>query len=117
MTLTRKLNVVNVWEEELAMELGKPSGAVAAYAIKSLEAAAQDLASGKVDVLVTAPIDKHAMQQAGFAYPGHTEYLQHMAGCESERAHAADGRRLRVGTVTGHIPIKDVAQPSPPIGS
>ncbi len=107
--LAKKLNLVNVWEEDITIELGKPSGPLAAYAIKSLEATAQDLASGKVDVLITAPIDKHAMQQAGFAYPGHTEFLQHMAGSDSEvlMVLAADG--LRVGTVTGHIPLKDVA--------
>lgn len=107
--LPRKFNLVNVWEEDIPIEVGTPSGPLAAYAIKSLEAAAQDLASGKVDVLVTAPIDKHAMQQSGFAYPGHTEYLQHMAGSESEvlMLLVADG--LRVGTVTGHIPIKEVA--------
>jgi 4-hydroxythreonine-4-phosphate dehydrogenase len=107
--LPKKLNLVNVWEEDIAIELGKPSGQLAAYAIKSLEAAAQDLASGKVDVLVTAPIDKHSMQQAGFAYPGHTEFLQQMAGSDSEVLMVLVGEGLRVGTVTGHIPLKDVA--------
>ncbi len=107
--LPKKLNLVNVWDDEVAIEPGKPSGPLAEYAIKSLEAAAQDLASGKVDVLVTAPIDKHSMQQAGFAFPGHTEFLQQMAGSDSEvlMLLVADG--LRVGTVTGHIPLKDVA--------
>jgi 4-hydroxythreonine-4-phosphate dehydrogenase len=107
--LQRKFNVVNVWEEELELELGQPSGPLATYAVKSLEAAVQDLASGKVDVLVTAPIDKHAIQQAGFAYPGHTEYLQHMAGVEGGVLMLLIGEGLRVGTATGHIPLKDVA--------
>ncbi|MEZ4740056.1 MAG: 4-hydroxythreonine-4-phosphate dehydrogenase PdxA [Flavobacteriales bacterium] len=106
----KKLNLVNVWEEDLELELGKPSSELAAYAIKSLEAAAQDLASGKVDVLVTAPIDKHSMQQAGFAFPGHTEFLQHMAGADSDVLMVLVGEGLRVGTVTGHIPLKDVAE-------
>ncbi|MBX2978404.1 MAG: 4-hydroxythreonine-4-phosphate dehydrogenase PdxA [Flavobacteriales bacterium] len=105
----RKFNLVNLWEEDVEIELGKASGSLASYAIKSLEAAAQDLASGKVDVLVTAPIDKNSMQQAGFAYPGHTEYLQQMAGSESEVLMLLIGEGLRVGTVTGHIPLKDVA--------
>lgn len=107
--IPRKFNVVNVWPEEVVLELGKPSGALAAYAVKSLEAAVQDLASGKVDVLVTAPIDKHAMQQAGFKFPGHTEYLQHMAGVEGGVLMLLMGEGLRVGTVTGHIPLKEVA--------
>lgn len=107
--LPKKLNVVHLWEEEVAIEPGKPSGALAAFAIKSLEAAVQDLASGKTDVLVTAPIDKHSMQQAGFAHPGHTEYLQQMAGGDGEVLMVLVGEGLRVGCVTGHIPLKDVA--------
>lgn len=107
--VARKFNVVNVWEEDVDIEFGKPSGQLASYAIKSLEAAAQDLAAAKIDVLVTAPIDKHAMQQAGFAYPGHTEFLQHLAGSDSEVLMLLVGDGLRVGTVTGHIPIKDVS--------
>ena len=65
--------------------------------------------SGKTDVLVTAPIDKNSMQQAGFAYPGHTEYLQQMAGGDGEVLMILVGEGLRVGCVTGHIPLKDVA--------
>lgn len=107
--IPKKLNLVNVWEEDIEIELGKRSSTLAAYAIKSLEAAAQDLASGKVDVLITAPIDKNSMQQAGFAFPGHTEFLQHMAGADSDVLMILVGEGLRVGTVTGHIPLKDVA--------
>jgi len=107
--LPKKLNLVNLWEDEIPIEPGKPSSALAAFAIQSLEAAVQDLASGKTDVLVTAPIDKNSMQQAGFAYPGHTEYLQHMAGGDGEVLMILVGEGLRVGCVTGHIPLKDVA--------
>ncbi len=107
--LPKKLNLVNIWEDDLELELGKPSSQLAAFAINSLEAAAQDLASGKVDVLVTAPIDKNAMQQAGFAYPGHTEFLQHMAGGDGEVLMLLVGEGLRVGCVTGHMPLKDVS--------
>lgn len=107
--LPKKLNLVNLWEEDVAVELGKPSGQLASYSIKSLEAAAQDLASGKVDVLVTAPIDKNSMQLAGFAFPGHTEFLQHMAGGDGEVLMLLVGEGLRVGCVTGHIPLKDVS--------
>ncbi len=106
--LPKRLNVVNLWEDDLELALGSPSGALARYAIQSLEAAAHDLAIGKTDVLVTAPIDKHSMQQAGFAYPGHTEFLQHMAGGDGEVLMLLVSDGLRVGTVTGHLPLKDV---------
>ena len=107
--LPKKLNVVHVWEDEAPIEPGVPSGPAATYAIQSLEAAAQDLSAGKVDVLVTAPIDKHSMAQAGFAFPGHTEYLAHMAGSDAEVLMLLVSENLRVGTVTGHIPLKNVA--------
>ena len=105
----RKFNVVDLWDEDVAIQFGERSATMAAYAIKSLETAALDLASGKVDVLVTAPIDKNSMQQAGFAFPGHTEFLQQMAGSESEVLMLLIADELRVGTVTGHIPLKDVS--------
>lgn len=108
--LPKKLNVVNLWEEEVPIELGKPSGKAARFAIQSLEAAAQDLGAGKIDVLVTAPIDKHSMQAAGFAFPGHTEYLAHLAGSDQPVLMVLVGEGLRVGTVTGHIPLKEVAE-------
>ncbi|MCB0794306.1 MAG: 4-hydroxythreonine-4-phosphate dehydrogenase PdxA, partial [Flavobacteriales bacterium] len=105
----RKLNVVNIWEEDVPVEFGKPSGESAKYAIKSLEAATQDIAAGKVDVLVTAPIDKHAMQAAGFEHTGHTEYLKHVANVEEVLMVLMDlDGHLRVGTVTGHIPLGSV---------
>ncbi|MBK9077400.1 MAG: 4-hydroxythreonine-4-phosphate dehydrogenase PdxA [Flavobacteriales bacterium] len=106
--LPKKLNLVNLWEEDVPIELGKPSGKSASFAIQSLEAATHDLAAGKVDVLVTAPIDKNAMEAAGFAFPGHTEYLAHVAGVDQVLM-VLVGDGLRVGTVTGHIPLKDVA--------
>lgn len=108
--LPKKLNVVHVWEEEAPVEPGAPSAKVAPYAIKSLEAAVQDLGTGKVDVLVTAPIDKHSMEMAGFGFPGHTEYLAHMAGGDAEVLMLLISENLRVGTVTGHIPLKNVAE-------
>jgi 4-hydroxythreonine-4-phosphate dehydrogenase len=104
----RKLNLVHLWDDDLEIEPGKASTQLAAWSIKSLEAAASDLARGKVDLLVTAPIDKHSMQQAGFEFPGHTEFLQNMAGSDSEVLMLLIGEGLRVGTVTGHIPLKDV---------
>lgn len=107
--LPKKLNVVHVWADEAPMALGEDGGKVAPYAIQSLEAAAHDLSAGKVDVLVTAPIDKHAMQQAGFAHAGHTEFLAQMAGGQTEVLMLLVNEGLRVGTVTGHIPLHEVA--------
>lgn len=103
----RKINIVNVWDGEVAIELGKITESGGSHALKSLDAATKDLASGKVDVLVTAPISKEAMAKAGFKFPGHTEYLADMAG-EEEALMLMVAGNLRVGLVTTHMALKDV---------
>lgn len=105
----RKINVVNIWKDELEFDLGKPTEKSGKYAFESLEKATQDLASGKIDVLVTAPISKEAMAKTGFKFPGHTEYLADLAGQE-EALMLMVSSTLRVGLVTSHIALKDVPQ-------
>ena len=70
-----KVNVIRLWEEEVAVEIGKSTETAGQYAFKSLESATEDLAAGKIDVLVTAPINKKNIQSDKFNFPGHTEYL------------------------------------------
>jgi len=106
--LNRKVNVVNVWNEEIPFELGKATEAGGKFAFLSLEAATQDLAEGKIDVLVTAPISKEAMKMLGFQFPGHTEYLADKAGI-SDALMMMVGENLKVALVSTHIPLKDVA--------
>jgi len=103
----RKINVVNIWDDEIVFELGKATEQGGKYAFESLEAATKDLASGKIDVLVTAPISKEAMGKTGFKFPGHTEYLADMAGQE-EALMLMISSSLKVGLVTSHIALKDV---------
>lgn len=104
----RKINIVNVWNEEVQFDLGKGTENSGKYAFLSLEKATEDLASGKIDVLVTAPISKEAIGKAGFKFPGHTEYLAHLAGMEEALMMMVSGS-LRVALVTSHVPLKDVA--------
>jgi 4-hydroxythreonine-4-phosphate dehydrogenase len=78
------------------------------WAYKSLEHAAKDLASDSIDVLVTAPINKDNIQSDQFKFVGHTEYLAQMAGAEEVLMFLV-ARELRVGIVTGHLPVKDIA--------
>ncbi len=108
--IPRKFNVVDLWEDDPGIELGKASSALSKYSIQSLEAAAADLGQAKLDMLVTAPIDKHSMQQAGFQFPGHTEFLSHLAGSDSPVLMILAGDGLRVALVTGHLPISQVAE-------
>jgi 4-hydroxy-L-threonine phosphate dehydrogenase PdxA len=70
-----KVNVVNVWREPVKIEFGKEDKKIGEYSIRSLEAATKALKEDKIDVLVTAPINKHNIQSDKFNFPGHTDYL------------------------------------------
>lgn len=106
--LNRKINIVNVWNDEMQFDLGKGTEVSGKYAFQSLEKATEDLASGKIDVLVTAPISKEAIGKAGFQFPGHTEYLAHLAGMDDALMMLVSGS-LRVALVTSHVALKEVA--------
>lgn len=104
-------NLVNCIDEEIKVEIGRPTeqSALAAYA--ALECAVADLSEGLIDVLVTAPINKHIMQSQDFTFPGHTEYLEQRLGGEGEKSlMILLNNDLRVALVTGHLPIAQVAQ-------
>ena len=103
----KKINVINCWKEEVDIVLGEKNANGGKYALLSLEAAAADLKAGNIDVLVTAPINKDCVREAGFEFAGHTEYLAHQSEKEDVLMFMIDGD-LRVGVVTGHVPLKDV---------
>jgi 4-hydroxythreonine-4-phosphate dehydrogenase len=103
----RKVNLLNVYEEEIAIELGRSTPLGGAYALKSLEAACDAIQHGKLDVLVTAPINKHNIQSDVFKFPGHTEYLQMRFGADALMFMCSDN--LKVGVVTGHIPVANIS--------
>ena len=104
-----KLNVLNLYDEEIQMELGKSTPNGGKYALKSLEAACDAIQNNKIDVLVTAPINKHNIQSDAFKFAGHTDYLQmHFAAGKSALMLMCSDY-LKVGVVTGHIPISQIA--------
>lgn len=104
----RKVNVLNCWEEVVEINPGQDNETGGKYAFKSLEAATNDLKDGKIAALVTGPINKLNIQNDNFKFAGHTEYLAEKAGSkESLMFMISDS--MRVGVLTGHIPLKDVA--------
>ncbi len=103
-----KINVVNCWDEDVSIAMGSLRKEGGTYAMKSLDAATNDLKAGLIDTIVTAPIHKKAMQDAGFSHMGHTEYLT-QAFDKKESLMLLVNDNLRISTVTNHIPIKDVA--------
>ena len=101
-----KINVVNVWEEKFQTCFGDPSIESGKLSYLSLEASATSLAENKIDVLVTAPINKNNIQNENFEFPGHTDYLAKKFEGKSLMFMVSEG--LKVGLVTDHIPIKQV---------
>ncbi len=105
----KKPNMINCWEEDVKIEPGIANNQVGKYSFISLERATNDLINGDIDALVTAPINKDSIQSEQFNFPGHTEYLQERDGAtESLMFLVSD--TLRVGVVTGHIPLSKVAE-------
>lgn len=104
----KKVNLVNISDEEIIVEPGKSTPAAGAWSLKSLEAATDAVLSGKADVLVTAPINKSNIQSDTFNFPGHTEYLAHKSG-GVESLMILFNDTLRVALVTGHIPVSQIS--------
>ncbi len=104
-----KINVVTVWKNELNIDPGTPTRESGEAAFKSIEAAVMDLKEGKLEAVVTAPIDKKNIQSEDFKFPGHTEYLFKQFNAK-EGLMILHGDQLTVASVTGHIAISDVAK-------
>jgi len=93
---------------------GEPDGGDRARAMRAgrlaghaVETAVRLAIEGRVDAIVTAPAHKHALHLAGFPYPGHTEWLAHLAG-DVDVAMMLASEELRVVLVTTHVPFRDV---------
>ncbi len=105
----RRVNIINCVPDNLQLDPGQPTEDGSRAAVIALEAAVEDLKSGLIDALVTAPFNKRGVASVGFNYPGHTEYL-------IDRFGAGDGLMLlysdnfRIGLVTGHLPISKVSE-------
>ena len=102
----RKFNFINLTSEEVKIDLGKSTDVAGRLSRESLNRACADLKAGKVDVLVTAPINKRNIQAPDFDFPGHTEYLSHQFGSSSLMMMVCD--RIRIGIMTNHYALKDV---------
>ncbi|UXX79181.1 4-hydroxythreonine-4-phosphate dehydrogenase PdxA [Reichenbachiella carrageenanivorans] len=104
----RKVNVINCWEDTVEVTPGQDNSTGGECAFQALETATNDLKEGRIDALITAPINKLNIQNDNFKFAGHTEYLAEKAGTkESLMFMVSDA--MRVGVLTGHIPLKDVA--------
>ena len=105
----KQVNIFNCWEEEVAITPGVMNETGGKYAIKSLVAGAQALKEGKIHGLVTAPIHKKNIQGDAFNHTGHTPFLKNLFGVKDVLM-LLTADNLKVGLVTEHVPVKDIAQ-------
>lgn len=104
-----KINLVNCIRDEIKIELGTASAEAGEAAYIALNQAASDLANGKIDLLVTLPINKDSIQSKNFHFPGHTEFLEERFARNGEKALMILATEvLRVALVTTHVPIAEV---------
>lgn len=103
----KKVNIINCLGDDVRVELGKstPEGGQASLA--ALENAVSDLAGGRIDVLITAPIDKHNIQSDKFHFTGHTDYLRSKIGSH-EVLMLMISESMKIGFATEHLALRDV---------
>ncbi|MBS1639381.1 MAG: 4-hydroxythreonine-4-phosphate dehydrogenase PdxA [Bacteroidetes bacterium] len=105
----KQVNVFNCWEEEVAIAPGNLNEIGGKYALSSLQQAVSALKENKIHALVTAPIHKKNIQSDKFKHSGHTPYLQEQFNANDVvMLMVADN--MRVGLVTEHLPLQDVAK-------
>lgn len=99
--------IVRAWEGEFEARPGTASQEAGDHAYKAFARATQDIAEGELDALLTGPLNKHSVQREGRPFPGHTEYLTEYANIE-ESLMLMVNEGLRIGVVSGHVPLCDV---------
>jgi len=106
---TKRANIINCLDDNVRVELGKSTPIAGESSFISLEQAVKSLKEGTIDVLVTAPINKDNIQSDQFQFPGHTEYLTKESNTDESLMFMVS-ENLKIGVVTGHIPIKEVPE-------
>jgi 4-hydroxythreonine-4-phosphate dehydrogenase len=104
---TRKVNIITCWEEDYEIQPGKATPESGKCAFLSLSKATEDAVAGKIDAIVTAPINKFNIQGNDFKFPGHTEYLTEQSSVKDSLMLMVS-ELVKVGVATGHIPLGQV---------
>jgi 4-hydroxythreonine-4-phosphate dehydrogenase len=104
----KKANILVCWEDEVEIKPGEVTEAGGKYAFTSLELATKDVKEGKIQAIVTGPLNKHNVNNQSLPFKGHTEYLAQQAGT-SDYIMMLVSEDLKVGLITGHLPLKEVA--------
>ena len=92
-----------------SLHFGQPDRACGEAMVRYIDEAVKWVRIGKLDAITTCPINKQAMNAAGYSFPGHTELLAHLVGA-SAVAMMFLGSRWKIVLVTTHLPLKDVSK-------
>ncbi|GAB2997552.1 4-hydroxythreonine-4-phosphate dehydrogenase PdxA [Cyclobacterium sediminis] len=104
----RKINVINVVQESPEVMPGVETRDAGSMALAAIDRAIVDLKSGHLDALVTAPLNKNNINSTETPFVGHTEYLTD-AFDSKESMMFMVSEDMRIGLVTGHLPLREVA--------
>lgn len=105
----KKINLINVVDESPEVLPGVETQEAGKLALAALNHAIKDLKNNKIEALVTAPLNKNNINSEELKFVGHTEYLTEAFGATDSLMFLV-AEDIRVGIVTGHIPLKDVAK-------
>ncbi|MBR4917708.1 MAG: 4-hydroxythreonine-4-phosphate dehydrogenase PdxA [Bacteroidales bacterium] len=108
-TSQKRPNLLNIYEEEVKIELGSSSKVAGQLAERALVMAGKDLKNNMIDAIVTAPVNKNNIQSDKFRFHGQTEFFEYYFGGDKKAMMMMVAENLRVGFVTNHEPISKVA--------
>ena len=102
----KKANLLNIWEKNIDITLGKPSTESGQYSLDSIKKATDALKNKEIDVLVTAPINKASIQEKVTSFIGHTEFFE--KNFEGNALMIMISEVMKIAFVTGHVPLNEV---------
>lgn len=105
----KRINLVNCTKDEVKVDLGQSTDVAGQASFAALDKAVEELKEGYLDGLLTCPINKENINSEAFSFPGHTEYLASEFKA-NQTLMLMVSERLKVGVVTGHIPLNKVAE-------
>lgn len=105
-----KINLINCWQDSVNIDIGTATEGGGQCAHIALDRAVNDAKEGKIDAIVTAPINKHAMKLANFPHLGHTEYIADELQTLGKELMMLLSEEMKVAVVSTHIPLKNAAE-------
>ena len=105
----KRPNIINCVDAEIRVDAGNSTIEAGKASYEALKVAVADLKSNKIDVVVTAPINKKNIHEAGFDFPGHTEFFASEFQSPNHVMLLMNDM-MKIGVVAGHIPVSEISK-------